>query len=204
MQDTQHHGLKNDLELPPTFTFDWNLIQSKLILMKTTAAILIATTALAHADLIDLTPNGFNIGEPWPEPVVQFFHAYQHGQQNLAGANLNGNQVTWSPFTLFGPDNFSISAQQPNANVAWSLTNTAGYHVDYVFVEGFNGIDHLYGVIGGITGAGLVTINGLEQIGAITFAGSNLVPDAGSTLLMLSLAGLVLFYVRKNDRRGTN
>lgn len=30
MQDTQHHGLKNDLELPPTFTFDWNLIQSKL------------------------------------------------------------------------------------------------------------------------------------------------------------------------------
>lgn len=30
MQDTQHHGLKNDLELPPIFTFDWNLIQSKL------------------------------------------------------------------------------------------------------------------------------------------------------------------------------
>ena len=30
MQDTQHYGLKNDLELPPTFTFDWNLIQSKL------------------------------------------------------------------------------------------------------------------------------------------------------------------------------
>jgi AAA domain len=30
MQDTQHYGLKNDLELPPTFNFDWNLIQSKL------------------------------------------------------------------------------------------------------------------------------------------------------------------------------
>lgn len=31
MQDTQHHGLKNDLELPPVFQFDWNLIQSKLL-----------------------------------------------------------------------------------------------------------------------------------------------------------------------------
>jgi len=30
MQDTQHHGLKNDLELPPIFEFDWNLIQQKL------------------------------------------------------------------------------------------------------------------------------------------------------------------------------
>lgn len=30
MQDTQHHGLKNDLELPSTFQFDWNLIQQKL------------------------------------------------------------------------------------------------------------------------------------------------------------------------------
>jgi len=30
MQDTQHHGLKNDLELPAIFQFDWNLIQQKL------------------------------------------------------------------------------------------------------------------------------------------------------------------------------
>lgn len=30
MQDVQHHGLKNDLELPPVFTFDWNKIQERL------------------------------------------------------------------------------------------------------------------------------------------------------------------------------
>lgn len=30
MQDAQHYGLKNDLELPPSFTFDWNLIRNKL------------------------------------------------------------------------------------------------------------------------------------------------------------------------------
>lgn len=30
MQDTQHHGLKNDLELPASFVFDWKLIQEKL------------------------------------------------------------------------------------------------------------------------------------------------------------------------------
>jgi len=30
MQDAQHYGLKNDLELPPVFSFDWNIIQHKL------------------------------------------------------------------------------------------------------------------------------------------------------------------------------
>jgi hypothetical protein len=30
MQDTQHHGLKNDLELPAMFQFDWNTIQQKM------------------------------------------------------------------------------------------------------------------------------------------------------------------------------
>lgn len=30
MQDVQHYGLKNALELPATFVFDWNLIASKL------------------------------------------------------------------------------------------------------------------------------------------------------------------------------
>src|SRR5881394_847026 len=30
MQDPAHYGLKNDLELPPTFVFDWNIIQAKL------------------------------------------------------------------------------------------------------------------------------------------------------------------------------
>jgi len=30
MQDAQNYGLKNDLELPPTFVFDWNIIQAKL------------------------------------------------------------------------------------------------------------------------------------------------------------------------------
>lgn len=30
MQDVQHHGLKNDLELPPIFQFDWNVIAERL------------------------------------------------------------------------------------------------------------------------------------------------------------------------------
>lgn len=30
MQDTQHHGLKNDLELPASFQFDWKTIQEKM------------------------------------------------------------------------------------------------------------------------------------------------------------------------------
>jgi hypothetical protein len=31
MQDAQHYGLKNDLDLPPVFAFDWNLVQQKLL-----------------------------------------------------------------------------------------------------------------------------------------------------------------------------
>jgi DNA polymerase III delta prime subunit len=30
IQDTQHHGLKNDIELPAKLGFDWNLIKGKL------------------------------------------------------------------------------------------------------------------------------------------------------------------------------
>ena len=36
--------------------------------------LLIALTSGAHGNLIDLTPGGFNINEPWPQPVIQFFN----------------------------------------------------------------------------------------------------------------------------------
>jgi hypothetical protein len=114
--------------------------------------LLIALTSGAHANLIDLTPGAFNINEPWPQPVIQFFsHQFGNGNgfQFLAGANIKDGQVVWSPFTIFGSDNFGIILQDPaNAQVSWNLTNTGGYFLQYVLLEGANGIDNLYGLRG--------------------------------------------------------
>jgi|tagenome__1003787_1003787.scaffolds.fasta_scaffold20405520_2 hypothetical protein len=164
--------------------------------------LLIALTSGAHGNLIDLTPGGFNINEPWPQPVIQFFNQFDNGNgfQFLAGANIQDGQVVWSPFTIFGSDNFGISLQDPaNAQVSWNLTNTGGYFLQYVLLEGANGIDNLYGLRGPgfqFEGGGLVTIDGLTTIQAITFAGTNLVPETVNTgwLLFFAVGGLLLTY----------
>jgi hypothetical protein len=76
--------------------------------MKLAALIALLSASIAHANLIDLTPGGFNLVEPWPDPVAQFFEQIACGTEFLAGANINGNQVYWSPFTIFGDDHFDI------------------------------------------------------------------------------------------------
>ena len=165
--------------------------------------LLIALTSSAHANLIDLTPGAFNINEPWPQPVIQFFsHQFGNGNgfQFLAGANIKDGQVVWSPFTIFGSHNFGIILQDPaNAQVSWNLTNTEGYFLQYVLLEGANGIDNLFGLRGPgfqFEGGGLVTIDGLTAIQAIIFAGPNLVPETLNTglLLFFAVSGLLLTY----------
>ena len=62
--------------------------------------------------------------------TIQFFNQFDNGNgfQFLAGANIQDGQVVWSPFTIFGSDNFGIILQDPaNAQVSWNLTNTGGY-----------------------------------------------------------------------------
>jgi hypothetical protein len=153
----------------------------------------------AHATLIDLTPGGFNINQPWPQPVLQFFnHIGRNGFQCLAGANIDGGQVVWSPFTIFGSDNFGIVLQDPpNAQVSWNLTNTGGYFLQYVLLEGANGIDNLYGLRGPglqFEGGGPVTIDGLTAIQSIIFAGTNIVADSGASLSLFVCAAAVLIF----------
>src|SRR5438874_1505422 len=59
--------------------------------------LLIALTSGAHGNLFDLTPGGFNINEPCPLPVIQFFNQFDNGNgfQFLAGANIQDGQVVW-------------------------------------------------------------------------------------------------------------
>jgi hypothetical protein len=164
----------------------------------------LALASSAHATLIDLTPGGFNINQPWPQPVLQFFnHVGRNGVQYLAGANIDGGRVVWSPFTIFGSDNLGIVLQDPaNAQVSWNLTNTGGYFLQYVLLEGVNGIDNLYGLRERgfqFEGGGPVTIDGVTAIQvtaiqSITFAGTNIVADSGASLLLFACAAAVLIF----------
>jgi hypothetical protein len=159
----------------------------------------LALAQSAHATLIDLTPGGFNINQPWPEPVLQFFkHVGRNDFQYLAGANIDGGQVVWSPFTIFGSDNLGIVLQDPpNAQISWNLTNTGGYFLHYVLLEGANGIDNLYTLRGPgfrFEGGGPVTIDGLTTIQSIIFAGTNIVADSGASLSLFVCAAAVLIF----------
>lgn len=169
---------------------------------------LLVSAATSQANLIDLTPGGF----AWnnlPPVFEQFLQRWNHGDTLIiAGANIDGTTVDWSPFCIFGPDNFGINPQQPNANVTWNLTDTSGYFLQYIWVTG-NGdpsqiTDHLYGVTGNpfrFEGDGLVTINGLNPITSIAFLGTNVVPDEANTgtLLLLAVSAILLTY--KAQRR---
>ena len=183
----------------------------KMKTMKTKLAILvlILSAATSQANLIDLTPGGF----AWnnlPPVFEQFLQRWNHGDTLIiAGANINGTTVNWSPFTLFGPPNFGINPQQPNANVTWNLTDTSGYFMQYIWVTGSGGssqiTDNLYGVTGNpfrFEGDGLVTINGLNPITSIVFLGTNVVPDKANTgaLFVLAIGALLLTYEAQRRR----
>ncbi len=173
--------------------------------MKTKIVILLcALVGTVHATLIDLTPDGFSYLDPWPTVVSNFFGDYGLGLQNLAGANIVNNQPVWSPFTIFGNDHFSLemNALGTGADVSWDLTGTQ-YHLRFVLAEGSDYLAHLYAVRGRelFEGDGFVTIDGTTRItGGITFAGSNTIPDSGTTLALMSIGLLGLFFFTRRIR----
>ena len=169
------------------------------------AAIVLSAT-LARATLIDLTPGGFDLTQPFPIVVQRFFGQYgPNGLQNIAGANIVNGHVIWSPFTLFGDDHFDLTLNDPSGTsgtVGWDLNGT-GYHLRYVFAESTSFIGHLYGHLYAVPGLERFAGDGFVEIAdeipllAVTFTGSNTVPDTGSTLAMLSIAiGILGLYRR--------
>jgi len=162
------------------------------------AAALIATNA--HAHLIDETPGGFNLNNP---PPLFFELVGRHSQ--LAGANINGSQVIWSPFEPFGPNEFSITTNDIDASISWNLANTDGYMFQFLLLEGVGGIDHIYSVSGQERTEGsneFATIDGSTNIQAIIFYGTNHIPDTGGTLSMLVVAAGILFSCKTVIRLG--
>ena len=166
--------------------------------MKTTILILLTAVSVARANLIDLTPGGFDLTQPFPTVVEKFFESYGH-MQNIAGANIVNGVPVWSPFTIFGDDHFSISLGTSGADVSWDLTGT-GYRSLFVLVESSDLIGNLYAIPWRqrFSGTGLVD-DGSARIDGVTFTGTNLpVPDAGSTLAMMGFGLLGLcFYARR-------
>jgi hypothetical protein len=167
--------------------------------MKTIRIIIVSgallASSVANATLIDLTPGGFAWNNR-PAVFDKFLRDWNHEVTNLiAGANINGTTVNWSPFILFGPANFSIVPQGPNAN-------TDGYFMQYIWVTSKGGpdqvTDNLYRVRGTrFEGDGSVIIDGFNTITSIVFLGTNTIPDTGTTLLLFGLALGIMVIVRR-------
>jgi hypothetical protein len=87
--------------------------------------------------------------------------------------------------------------------VGWNLTQTNGFFLQFVLVEGVEGFDNIYRPLGSDihTGSGSVTIDELHQIQAIVFFGTNVVPENGATIILLGFAaGLSLFLAHLKAR----
>lgn len=147
---------------------------------KTLLIIALTISALtAQASLIDLTPGGFQAGNPPPVYVNWLVHNWQHSAFALPE----------SLFTVNG-------AGDPSGTISWDLTGT-GYTFHWLFVIDANDPTtvNMYQVRSGqiISGDGEITIDGLSDIYAVYAYGTlpEQVPDGGSTA-WFSAAGLVI------------
>jgi VPDSG-CTERM motif len=188
---------------------DYEKVEKNMKLKLVLISILLGCISSVHATLIDLTPGGFAWNNR-PPVFERFLFDWNHRTTSIiAGANINGSTVNWSPFTLFGPNNFSINPEGPNADVGWNLTNTDGYFMQYIWVTGEGDssqiTDHLYRVdsLTRFEGNGFVIIDGFDTITSMVFLGTNTVPDTGTTLFLfgIGLIGLIGYGIHKTRSR---
>lgn len=173
--------------------------------MKKILLILIASASLAHAIPMDgLVDRGtFNLTQPFPQVLIDFFAGYGGHQQNIAGVNVDHGVINWSPFTLFNTDHFSLTL---DGSTSWNLSGT-DWRLTWVFVEGFNNgvpFAELFSVRGKelFEGNGDVFIdNGNIPWLAVTFVGRTGVPDTGSTLMLLAGVIAILAFLHRRYAR---
>ncbi|HEV3100143.1 MAG TPA: hypothetical protein VGY75_10570 [Candidatus Udaeobacter sp.] len=140
--------------------------------MKTKLLLIALLVSGAHAALVDLTPGGFSENNA---PPVFFW--LLNTQMQIAGANISGNQVTWSPFEPLGANQFSIAPFGTNAFVSWNTLGT-GYVCQYVLVESNTDRANIYAVSAihpGPVGMGMTPIDSRSTIQAIIFYGGQIV-----------------------------
>lgn len=172
--------------------------------MKKILLIIAATAALnltTQANVIDLTPGGFISTNP-PQVYLDFLALVGINEFVIAGVS---RELGW---TVGGPPLEQVTPLgNPTATVNWSLTGT-GYFLDYIFtVDQSNpSLINMYQVTGWDRESGerIVDVNGLNNIEGISFYGylPGQVPDTGSTLAMLSLAGLILLTLKRQRKSG--
>lgn len=111
--------------------------------MKHLFLIILFSATVARAQLINLTPGGFNENNA---PAI--FYWLLNTQNQVAGGNFfdpdSPKTFTWSPFEPLGERNFFvIRTDVRRAMVGWHLNNTP-YTAQYVLVEGENGYANIY------------------------------------------------------------
>lgn len=88
--------------------------------------------------------------------------------------------------------------------MSWDLSLTDAFKFQYLLLEGIGGIDKIYRVPGVeyVNGTGYAEIDGLTQIQAIIFYGTNVVPETVNTgwLLFFAVVGLLLTYKLRQPR----
>jgi hypothetical protein len=181
--------------------------------MKTKLTILLCALAgTVHANLIDLTPGGFDFTQPYPKEFLNFVHrevdnritffdaAHPNGWDSLYGA-LNGGTYFFTNL---------IGNPGPTANVSWDFTTLPGWSMSVLLIEG-EMWGHLYGVGGRfdtVDLGDLVTLHDGLNITSLAFYGRNpdsaSVPDSGSTLALMGIALVGFFFLQRKSLSGVS
>ena len=168
------------------------------------AALLIATASVAHANLIDLTPGGFNVDNAPPE-FYQFLQQWnQHHFDFFDSATPNGWASQYGILnggTYFFTDLIGHPGQ--STNVSWNFSTLPGWSMSRLLLEGRaqdgTAWDNIYAVPNNyreFDSLETALIHDGVDIFQISFFGrwpGSPVPDSGSTALLsaLGLAALV-------------
>ncbi len=195
--------------------------------MKKLVALLSLVCTSAFANLIDLTPGGFDTFGIFAPPVVNKFirnwgltnqkpFFFFDSASALPWRDNNGNPHPpgWVSLygvlnggTYFNTDLFALDPTN-SANVTWDFTFLSGYTLGHLYVEGqaANGDDwaNLYKVHFNdyVRGSGVVSLPAGVRIESIAFFGRTptaWVPDNGSTFALMA-ASLVALLVASRVR----
>lgn len=168
-------------------------------------AICTALWASAQANLIDLTPGGFDATQPYPKEFVRYLERIVGNRATFfdaASPNEWANTGTLNGGTYFFTD--LIGNPGTMANVSWNFSTLPGWTMTFLLVEGEDWVN-LYAVpinFQIVDLGDLVTLHDDVNIDFISFVGRNpnsaSVPEGGSTLALMGLGLIAMAFVRKH------
>jgi hypothetical protein len=163
------------------------------------AMLVLALTATARANLIDVTPGGYD-PRNLPPVVVQWEQQIGQSIFGIAYAQINNVGYWYSGYLQ--PPFVSITVMgEPTATLGWNLTGTQ-FSVAWIVLNGPNGLSNLYQVTSPdqiFDLSALITIDGETPITTLALFGPVAIPtpDAGSTLGIFVLGLIALASLRR-------